>query len=175
MVSSPLPTPHSRDMFARSNETSPIRRLPPPTISVAETPTASMQPQRQGQRQRAASDHSLSFLDLYTFAPSGKSSWSPSDRLQRVVTPSLCCRLERDVHSRSRCQSDEHFQAKLFPLSPREIGNSGLTDPQNLRRFGLRKLFRLNELPQISHKISSHLKNCGLLRRIPHIGEYISG
>jgi len=79
------------------------------------------------------------------------------------------------MHSGFCRKNNQHFKAKSLPFAPCQVGNSGLTDAENFRRLDLRQFLDLKEFPEISHKFSSHLKNCSFFWRKSQINKHIAG
>ncbi|MCK8604165.1 hypothetical protein K1V27_20900 [Syntrophobacteraceae bacterium DRH4] len=59
-------------------------------------------------------------------------------------------------------------------LSSQQVRDPGLTHSKNSSRLCLRQAVRFNKFPKIGHKVGSHLKNGGFIRRIPQIYKYVT-
>jgi len=79
------------------------------------------------------------------------------------------------MHASSCCKSDKHFKAKSLPFTSYKVRNPGLADAEDFRRLNLRQFLGFNKFPEISHKVSTHLKNCGFIRGKPQISKYVAG
>ncbi len=59
--------------------------------------------------------------------------------------------LDGDVQANARGEGDEHFETELLPFASDQIGDAGLTDPEELGRLRLRQLLGFDDFPQLGH------------------------